>query len=91
MKIETDTIITIEGKEYAVIDKILYEGKDYILTNKFENDEPTEIYIAYELINNDEVVEIKNKKVLERIAAIFSKNVQKKIDALKIQQMYEID
>ena len=90
MKVETDTMITIEGNEYAVIDKILYEGKDYILTNKFENDEPTDIYLAYELVG-DEVIEIKDKTVLERISAIFSKNVQKKIDAIKIQQKYEID
>ena len=90
MKVEIDTMITIEGIEYAVIDKILYEGKEYILNNKFENDEPTSIYMPFELIG-DEVVEIKSKKVMEKIATIFSKNVQKKIDAFKIQQTYEIN
>ena len=90
MEIKVGYVITIEGEEYAVIDKILYEGRNYILTNKYKDDEPTDIYIPYELTDGD-VMEINDHKVLEKIGAIFAKNVQKKIDEINLQQKYEIN
>lgn len=90
MKVEKEDIITIEGIEYAVIDKVLYEGTDYILTNKYEKEEPTETYIVYELIDDD-VLLVTDKKVLEKLAPIFSKDVKKIIDEIIIQQKYDIN
>ena len=42
MKRKIGEVITVEGKEYTILDSVLYEGKDYLFTNLVENDEPTE-------------------------------------------------
>ena len=91
MKVEKNTMITIEDVEYAVVDKILYEGVDYLFANKYENDEPTDNYIVYELIDDTDVVLVTDKKIIEKLLPIFTKDIQKKIDEINIQQKYEIN
>lgn len=91
MKKEVGDILTIKGKECAVIDAILYEGKDYILVNVYENDEPTEKLIAYETTNNNTVIEVKEQKILDRILPIFSKNVQRVINTIQAKEKFDIN
>ena len=88
---EIGDILTIAGEEYAVIDRILYEGINYILTSKYENDEPKGEYIAFELVGDDQVLQVKNKQILEKILPIFSKNVKKVIDLMNIKEKYDIN
>ena len=90
MKYEVGDILTIEGVEYAVIDAILYENIDYILVNKFENEEPTEEYIAYQ-VDNDGLIEVKNENILERLLPIFSKNVQRMAELARLKSQYEVE
>ena len=89
MKIRVEDILTIKGEKYTVIDTILYEGKDYILTNKVINDEPSETFVAYEVVENGVFI-VEDKNILDRILPIFSNNVNKKINDLKTEEQFNI-
>ena len=89
MKIRVEDVLTIKGEKYTVIDTILYEGKDYILTNKVVNDEPSETFVAYEVVDNGVFI-VENKNILDRILPIFSNNVNKKINDLKTEDQFNI-
>lgn len=89
MKIRVEDVLTIKGEKYTVIDTILYEGKDYILTNKVVNDEPSETFVAYEVVDNGVFI-VEDKKILDRILPIFSNNVNKKINELKTEDQFNI-
>ncbi len=89
MKIRVEDVLTIKGEKYTVIDTILYEGKDYILTNKVENDEPSETFVAYEVVDNGVFI-VEDKNILDRILPIFSNNVNKKINDLKTEEQFNI-
>lgn len=89
MKIRVEDVLTIKGEKYTVIDTILYEGKDYILTNKVVNDEPSETFVAYEVVDNG-VFLVEDKNILDRILPIFSNNVNKKINDLKTEDQFNI-
>lgn len=89
MKIRVEDVLTIKGEKYTVIDTILYEGKDYILTNKVENDEPSETFVAYEVVDNGVFI-VEDKNILDRILQIFSNNVNKKINDLKTEEQFNI-
>lgn len=89
MKIRVEDVLTIKGEKYTVIDTILYEGKDYILTNKVENDEPSETFVAYEVVDNGVFI-VEDKNILDRILPIFSNNVNKKINDLKTEDQFNI-
>lgn len=78
MRIKVEDVLTISGEKYTVLDSILYEDKDYILTNKVVNDGPSEIFISYE-VSNDGLYIVKEKRILDRILPIFSNNINKKI------------
>lgn len=90
MKYEVGDILTIKGEEYAVVDAILYENVDYILVNKFEGEEPTQIFIPYEIVDGG-LVKVEDEKILERLLPIFSKNVQRMIDLVNLKNQYEIN
>lgn len=87
---EIGDILTIAGEEYAIIDKILYENVDYILTSKYKNDEPIGEYIAYELVGGD-LLQITDKRILEKIVPIFSKNIKKIVEMIKTTNEGNID
>ena len=89
MKIRVEDVLTIKGEKYTVIDTILYEGKDYILTNKVVNDEPSETFVAYEVVDNGVFI-VEDKNILDRILPIFSNNVNKKINELKTEEQFNI-
>lgn len=89
MKIRVEDVLTIKGEKYTVIDTILYEGKDYILTNKVVNDEPSETFVAYEVVDNGIFI-VEDKNILDRILPIFSNNVNKKINDLKTEEQFNI-
>lgn len=89
MKIRVEDILTIKGEKYTVIDTILYEGKDYILTNKVVNDEPSETFVAYEVVDNGVFI-VEDKNILDRILPIFSNNVNKKINDLRTEEQFNI-
>lgn len=89
MKIRVEDVLTIKGEKYTVIDTILYEGKDYILTNKVVNDEPSETFVAYEVVDNNVFI-VEDKNILDRILPIFSNNVNKKINDLKTEEQFNI-
>lgn len=89
MKIRVEDVLTIKGEKYTVIDTILYEGKDYILTNKVANDEPSETFVAYEVVDNGVFI-VEDKNILDRILPIFSNNVNKKINELKTEDQFNI-
>lgn len=89
MKIRVEDVLTIKGEKYTVIDTILYEGKDYILTNKVVNDEPSETFVAYEVVDNGVFI-VEDKNILDRILPIFSNNVNKKINDLKTEEQFNI-
>lgn len=89
MKIRVEDVLTIKGEKYTVIDTILYEGKDYILTNKVKNDEPSETFVAYEVVDNGVFI-VEDKNILDRILPIFSNNVNKKINDLKTEEQFNI-
>lgn len=89
MKIRVEDVLTIKGEKYTVIDTILYEGKDYILTNKVINDEPSETFIAYEVVDNGVFI-VEDKNILDRILPIFSNNVNKKINDLRTEEQFNI-
>lgn len=89
MKIRVEDVLTIKGEKYTVIDTILYEGKDYILTNKVVNDEPSETFVAYEVVENGVFI-VEDKNILDRILPIFSNNVNKKINDLKTEEQFNI-
>lgn len=89
MKIRVEDVLTIKGEKYTVIDTILYEGKDYILTNKVVNDEPSETFVAYEVVDNGVFI-VEDKNILDRILPIFSNNVNKKINDLKTEDQFNI-
>lgn len=89
MKIRVEDVLTIKGEKYTVIDTILYEGKDYILTNKVVNDEPSETFVAYEVVDNGVFI-VEDKNILDRILPIFSNNVNKKINELKTEDQFNI-
>lgn len=89
MKIRVEDVLTIKGEKYTVIDTILYEGKDYILTNKVINDEPSETFIAYEVVENGVFI-VEDKNILDRILPIFSNNVNKKINDLRTEEQFNI-
>ncbi len=89
MKIRVEDVLTIKGEKYTVIDTILYEGKDYILTNKVENDEPSKTFVAYEVVDNGVFI-VEDKNILDRILPIFSNNVNKKINDLKTEEQFNI-
>ena len=89
MKIRVEDVLTIKGEKYTVIDTILYEGKDYILTTKVVNDEPSETFVAYEVVDNGVFI-VEDKNILDRILPIFSNNVNKKINDLKTEEQFNI-
>ena len=89
MKYEVGDILTIKGEEYAVIDAILYENVDYILVNKFETDEPTQVYIPYKIASNG-LIEVEDKDVLDKLLPIFSKNVQRMVELVNLKEKYDI-
>ena len=49
-----------------------------ILTNKVVNDEPSETFVAYEVVDNGVFI-VEDKNILDRILPIFSNNVNKKM------------
>ncbi len=89
MKFKLEDVLTIKGEKYTVLNSILYEGKDYIFTNKVKNDEPSDIFMAFEVVDGG-VCEVKNEKILERILPIFSNNVQKIINKMKTEEKFNI-
>lgn len=94
MKREIGEIITVDNKEYTIMDTVLYEGKDYIFTNIVNNDEPSETFIIFELIDDGEngtVIEVTEQKILERLIPICSKNIEKTINVMNLKEKYDIN
>lgn len=93
MKREVGEVITVDNEQYTILDTVLYEGKDYIFTNKVKGEEPSETYIIFEYYEdgvNGSVSEVSDPKLLERLIPICSKNIQKIIDVMNLKEKYDI-
>lgn len=94
MKREVGEVITVDNEQYTILDTVLYEGKDYIFTNKVKNDKPSETFIIFEFFKDDEngsVLEVSDPKLLERLIPICSKNIQKVVDVMNLKDKFNID
>ena len=88
MKIRVEDVLTIKGEKYTVIDTILYEGKDYILTNKVINDDDikTKEDLGESFIDWYEVIDEEDgKDVLADKAYDFTTKIKKNI---KLKAVY---
>ena len=93
MNREVGEVLTIDNERYTILDTVLYEGKDYLFTNKVKGEEPSETFIIFEYLKDDEngsVIEVSDQKLLERLIPICSKNIQKVIDVMNLKDKYNV-
>ncbi len=79
--IKVNDVFEAEGKDYITLDKIIFNGQEYIFTNELENDEPTKIFRVFRLKENG-IVEVTDKGVLSQILPTFSKNMNDKLEVI---------
>ena len=76
MELNRTDVITVGKKRYLIVETLNYGGIVYHLVNKLvENDEPSKEYIVI-TVNNDSIIEVNEKNILDKVLPIFSQKVQ---------------
>ena len=76
MELNRTDVITVGKKRYLIVETLNYGGIVYYLVNKLvENDEPSKEYIVI-TVNNDSIIEVNEKNILDKVLPIFSQKVQ---------------
>mgnify|MGYP002645278133 CR=1 FL=1 len=71
---EFDEIIELDGEDYLVVDRIIYEGKNYIYVNSLVNEDDISILEEYEKDGKKVVKSIPDEKY-NLIFNVFAKNI----------------
>jgi len=71
---EFDEIIALDGEDYLVVDRIIYEGKNYIYVNSLVNEDDISILEEYEKDGKKVVKSIPDEKY-NLIFNVFAKNI----------------
>lgn len=71
---EFDEIIELDGEDYLVVDRIIYEGKKYIYVNSLVNEDDISILEEYEKDGKKVVKSIPDEKY-NLIFNVFAKNI----------------
>ena len=80
MDVKKGELLTLDdSKEYLVIDKILFEGKDYIFTNEMFGEDFGNQYHIFEL-DNDGLEEVLDQKKIELLMPVFNNGIKKALE-----------
>ena len=55
MEMNIGDVFSFDGNEYIVLERLMYDDKNYLFVNKVIGEEPTQEYYIYELLKDDEV------------------------------------
>ena len=75
-----DKIITLNNqKKYLILDETIIDNKKYYLSLRLENDEPTNNYLYFEEIDNDNLKPIIDEKMKDILLTSFTINYVDKV------------
>lgn len=90
MILENGDILTINNKQYLVVESARYEDVDYIFANKLDNEEElTQEYVVMKKLENSVII-ITDNKILDVILPVFSNKIQKVAENFNEQNKFEI-
>lgn len=80
-----DKIITLSNqKKYLILDETIIDNKKYYLGLRIENNEPTNNYLYFEEIDNNDLKPIKDEDIKEILLTSFTINyIDKVYDEVK--------
>lgn len=55
MEMNIGDVFTFDNDEYIVLERLIYDNKNYLFVNKVIGEETTQEYYIYELFENDEI------------------------------------
>ena len=77
MSFEQGDVITLKGQEYLILDDMKVENVEYALGNKITEEEPTEEFWIFKVLNEgNNVIRVTDKDELDKILPLFSQKLQ---------------
>ncbi len=79
MDLRIDDLVTLDGKQFVILDIIEFAGKKYTFVNNVENNNPTNAFGVY-LVEDNNFKKVIDDNMINSLIPIFEEDISKRVE-----------